>query len=151
MNDFSAYDLSCVNRTITLTMKFNRYYKGIVLFGSCPRCQHADGINVFIPSTWATVAGTAAPRAAYIQPTLATGIPATGATAENAIEGYEVEGWVSYTTKPWRAETEEIVEVIVCRCGHEHDHQPPSGRSGCGYWAYLHLLKGTIRDDRSAG
>jgi hypothetical protein len=45
--------------------------------------------------------------------------------------------------------TDEIVEVIVCRCGHEHDHQPPSGRFGCGYWAYLHLPKGTFKDDNS--
>jgi len=151
MNDFSAHDPSSVNRTIPLQVKFNRYYKGIVLFGRCPRCAHDDGINVFIPNTWATVGGTAAQSTAYIQPKSVTGIPAIEATAQQAIEGYAVEGWVSYTSEPWHAGTDEIVEVIVCRCGHEHDHQPPSGRSGCGYWAYLHLLKGTIRNDRSAG
>jgi hypothetical protein len=44
------------------------------------------------------------------------------------------------------ARQQEIVEVIVCRCSRESEHSPPSGKTGCGYWNYLHLQKGAIRD-----
>lgn len=49
------------------------------------------------------------------------------------------------------ANQEEIAEVIVCRCGMESKHKPPSGKNGCGYWAYLRLRKGAIPDGNRAG
>ena len=143
--DFCAYNPELVDRAIRLQMKFNRYYKGVVLFGPCPRCPHQDGINLFIPTTWATVTGTGGPSVAYIQQIAPPQAPATPDTAQPQA----VEGWVSYTTEP-RYDANELVEVIVCRCGQEHLHQPPSGRSVGGYWAYLHLPNGTIRDDQRA-
>jgi hypothetical protein len=172
---FSSYNPHYVNRFIRLRYRFNSYYTGLVLFGPCPRCAD-DGINVFIPTTWATVTAPGPPSVAYIQAATTSTQDLTPAEAEaqQAEEWRAVVGWVSYTTerRPRVAteadirevipaedeivvakverkgepvtEEEDIVEVIVCRC--DHDHKPPSGRSGCGYWAYVHLLKGEIPD-----
>jgi hypothetical protein len=41
---------------------------------------------------------------------------------------------------------EETVEVIVCQCGEDFKYKPPSGKTGCGYWSYFRLQKGTIPD-----
>jgi hypothetical protein len=137
--DFSAYSPDFVDRAISLRKKFDSYYHGVVLFGRCPRCPHDDGINVFIPTTGATIT---------VPGGLGAG-PAQEVAAAPEAAGDMVRGWVSYTTES-RYGANEFVEVIVCRCGQEHVHQPPSGRSGCGFWAYLHLPEETIRDDQSA-
>jgi hypothetical protein len=171
---FSSYNPHHVNRFIRLRYRFNSYYNGLVLFGPCPRCGDPDGINIFIPTTWATVTAPGAASAAYIQQALTAtrGLAPVEDKAQQAQDWRAVVGWVSYTTKPRLpvatddiilevitredriveakeeqkrdpvTEENEIVEVIVCRCG--TDHKPPSGGSGCGYWAYLHLLKGDL-------
>ena len=171
---FSSYNPHYVNRFIRLRYRFNSYYHGLVLFGPCPRCGDPDGINIFIPTTWATVTAPGAAYAAYIAQASRTTRDLTPAEeeAQQAQEWRAVVGWVSYTTEPRThverdetilevipgedaivepaeehkggpvTEKDEIVEVIVCRCG--NDHHPPSGGSGCGYWAYLHLLKGDL-------
>ena len=112
--------------------------------------------------------------------TITQGLTRAEDKAQQAEDWRAVVGWVSYTTKPRPhvatddtileiiqgesniveakeerkaervAKDDEIVEVIVCRCGKEQEHKPPSGRSGCGYWAYLHLLKGDIPHDQPA-
>jgi hypothetical protein len=141
--DFSC-NPSWGNLTVRLYERFNSDYKGVVLFGSCPNCKHDDGINMFIPTTWAAITGPGHPAVAYISATAYLEAAAPGAGPDAG--GREIEALACDTPDPRLGvgKEEEIVEVIVCRCGKEHDHQPPSGRYGCGYWAYLHLPKATI-------
>ncbi len=137
---FCGYDPLWVNLPIRLKGWINTDYGGITLFGPCPRCTHGDGINLFIPTTWATASAAAAPglavvRAAFVHPT------AIGAEVE--VE-WQPPGTTAATGPD--AQQQEIVEVIVCRCGKDFKHKPPSGKAGCGYWTCLRLWKETIPD-----
>ena|ERR1700728_3950345 len=134
--DFCGYDPSWADLPIPLQGTFKKDYGGIALFGPCPRCKHDDGINIFIPTTWATVTTGGSPGSSFVSAALSQG-------TERVLQW---QGSDQPATGP-EAQAPEVVEVVVCRCGDERLHKPPSGRSGCGYWGYLHLHKGTIPDD----
>jgi hypothetical protein len=137
---FCGFDPAWASLSITLWGWFNKDYGGMVLFGPCPRCEHEDGINVFIPTTWATTTATitSSPGPAAF----------TGPVAAERREPIQKVQWLGpFPDTPGpEARPDELVEVVVCRCGLDHQHQPPSGRSGCGYWSYFHLRKGTVLD-----
>ena len=86
-----------VNRFIRLRYRFNSYYNGLVLFGPCPRCGDPDGINIFIPTTWATVTAPGAASAAYVQQALTAtrGLAPVEDKAQQAQDWRAVVGWVS--------------------------------------------------------
>jgi hypothetical protein len=139
--DFSSYNPSRANLTIPLSERFSSDYKGVVLFGPCPNCDHDDGINLFIPTTWATITGPGRTALPYIAEPAYRAVQAAGTGPVAGVR--ELKAMASDTPDPGPGamKEEEIVELIVCHCGKEHDHEPPAGRSGCGYWAYLHLPK----------
>lgn len=140
---FCGYDPLWVELPVLLKGRFNKEYGGIALFGPCPRCKHDDGINVFIPTTWATASASAA-----------AGSPILSVTAFARPSAVEAEIDVQWDRVQWQppdttatgpeAQLREIVEVIACRCGVDFKHKPPSGKAGCGYWTYLRLQKGAI-------
>ncbi|HTX01209.1 MAG TPA: hypothetical protein VMD59_20665 [Acidimicrobiales bacterium] len=132
---FSGYDPNWVNLPVHLKGRVDKSYGGLALYGPCPRCKHHDGINVFIPTTWATVVGApaAGPQSVGVRALVRPGAASEGSEVE--WEGTAVGGTGEGDSLA------ELVEVIVCHCGSEHAHQPPAGRSGCGYWGNLHLSK----------
>lgn len=142
---FCGYDPLWAELPLKLKGRFNKEYGGISLCGPCPRCEHADGINVFIPTTWATASASTA-----------AGSPMVGVRAFVLPSAIGAETDVRWDRVQWQppdttavgpeAQLQEIVEVIVCRCGVDFKHKPPSGKAGCGYWTYLHLQKGMIPD-----
>lgn len=140
---FRGYDPAWAGQPIRLTGRVNARYGGITLFGPCPNCGHLDGINVFIPTTWATTAAAAAPggpaihAAAYAH--LAVGEPQVAPPWAEV--QWEPPG-AGVTSSGPLARYPDITEVISCHCGVDFKHQPPAGRAGCGYWAYLRLRKG---------
>jgi len=143
MAAFCGYDPLWEELPVQLKGRFNKEYGGITLFGPCPRCKHEDGINVFIPTTWATASASTA-----------AGSPMVSVTAFVHPLAIEAEADIRWDRVQWQppdttaagpeAQLREIVEVIACRCGVDLKHKPPSGKAGCGYWTYLRLQKGTI-------
>jgi hypothetical protein len=131
---FCGFDPDWVDIPISLQMRISHDYGGVVLYGPCPRCEHADGINVFIPTTWATTTSAAAPSAPSAS-AVALGSDGVGTRAQVQWEGPKT------NEMGIEAAVDAVVEIVACRCGAEHTHHPPAGRSGCGYWTYLHLQK----------
>jgi hypothetical protein len=165
---FCGYDTGWEVLPVRLTGRSNQEYGGLTLFGPCPRCRHPDGINVFIPTTWASLA--AVPAAAGPAP----GGPVVRVAAYAHLAAVAVEpaaGWQVIEWEPDRPPPggpaqpgaggrpgrsgaarrpgppqPDLVEVISCQCGLEASHHPPAGKAGCGYWTYLRVQPGPGRD-----
>jgi hypothetical protein len=109
------------------------HYGGVFLSGDCPTCQHLNGINVFVPTTWATGDdGQSAPS------TLST--PATLKTLELDDERATVSDSNPAMSK--RSNSAPPLEVVLCQCNEVHENTA-KGKTGCGRWGYVVVKEGS--------
>jgi hypothetical protein len=98
-------------------------YGGIVLKGQCPHCQHADGIDVFIPTIWATSNGSLAQATSVSFEVTAVNV------AEDLVNR-------EHAGPPAEGHPNSLTEIVVCCCSWPHKNTP-AGKSGCGRWGYI--------------
>jgi hypothetical protein len=112
-------------------------YGGFFLRGTCPICNHHEGINVFVPTTWTTVGGLKVGAVPTVQaPEFnVESVPQSLCTSsETAKESFEPEVLTKATDKS--SKTSNPTEVVRCSCNESHIGTP-SGKSGCGRWGFI--------------
>ena len=134
---FCGFNPAWASEPILLQGRFNKDYGGIVLLGRVLDVDMATGSTCsFRPP--------GRRRRASVRPAFTSSVRqlwvSLGPSPRRVVQ------WLGpdSTEHGPEARAGAVVEIAVCRCGKDHEHQPPSGKSGCGFWTYVHLEKGTI-------